>query len=57
MAGCEVQWATLGEVATLARSGAQLIPGELWLFERALQCFDLWSVHNVDVDPGAGRTT
>jgi len=49
MAGSEVQWATLDEVEALAKSGAHLIPGELWLFERALQCFDLWAGNNIDI--------
>lgn len=42
MAGSETRWATLDEVAALAASGARLVPEELWVFERALQCFDLW---------------
>ena len=39
MAGCEVRWASLDEV----RSLPALIPEEVWLFERALELFDLWS--------------
>jgi hypothetical protein len=42
MSGCEVRWADLEEVRELAASTG-LIPGGVWLFERALQCFDLWS--------------
>jgi len=49
MAGSEVRWATLDEVEALAKSGAQLIPNELWLFERALQCFDQWVGDNIDI--------
>jgi NADH pyrophosphatase NudC (nudix superfamily) len=41
MAESDTQWASLDEVTTLAKTGG-LIPGEPWLFERALQCFDLW---------------
>ena len=50
MAGSEIRWATLAEVKDLAAAGTALIPNEVWLFERALQCFDLWSAHDVDVD-------
>ena len=41
MAGSEVRWASLDEVRALAASSA-LIPEDVWLFERALECFDLW---------------
>ena len=50
MAGCEARWATLDEVNGLAAAGTALIPAGMWLFERALQCFDLWSSQDVDVD-------
>ena len=43
MAGSEVWWATLDEVNGLAAAGTALVPDEVWLFERALQCFDLWA--------------
>ena len=39
MAGSEVRWATLDEVRVLPA----LIPEEVWLFERALELFDLWA--------------
>lgn len=47
MAGCEARWATLDEVRSLAASSA-LIPEDVWVFERALDCFDRW----VDGDDG-----
>jgi 8-oxo-dGTP pyrophosphatase MutT (NUDIX family) len=40
MEGASVRWATLAEVSALGTTGG-LFP-EPWLFERALQCFDLW---------------
>ena len=49
MAGCETRWTTLEEVNDLAAAGVALIPDEVWLFERALQCFDSWSVQDVDL--------
>ena len=54
MAGCEVRWATLDDVNDLAAAGTALVPNEVWLFERALQCFDLWWPQDVDVDSNAG---
>ena len=54
MAGCEMRWATLDEVNDLAAAGTALVPDEVWLFKRALQCFDLWSPQDVDVDSNAG---
>ena len=39
MAGSTVWWATLDE---LRASSVALIPEDVWIFERALQCFDLW---------------
>jgi 8-oxo-dGTP pyrophosphatase MutT (NUDIX family) len=54
MAGCETRWATLDEVNDLAAAGLALVPDEVWLFERALQCFDLWSPSDVDIDENAG---
>ena len=50
MAGCAARWATLDEVKGLAAAGTALVPDEVWMFERALQCFDLWSPGAVDVD-------
>jgi NADH pyrophosphatase NudC (nudix superfamily) len=41
MAECSTRWATLAEVKVLSTTGG-LFPGEPWVFERALQCFDLW---------------
>jgi 8-oxo-dGTP pyrophosphatase MutT (NUDIX family) len=55
MAGSGVRWASLDEVLELAASDTGLFPGEAWLFERALQCFDLWS--SVDTDELAGWET
>lgn len=55
MLGSEVRWATLDEIQGLVASGSGLVPRELWLFERALQCFDLWS--SVDTDALAGWET
>ena len=43
MAGSEVRWASLEEIRELSESGTGLIPPGVWIFERALQCFDLWS--------------
>jgi 8-oxo-dGTP pyrophosphatase MutT (NUDIX family) len=43
MAGSEVRWASLDDVRRLAAAGEPLVPQELWVFERAFQCFDLWS--------------
>jgi 8-oxo-dGTP pyrophosphatase MutT (NUDIX family) len=43
MAGSLVRWASLEEIQELAASGTGLIPEGVWPFERALQCFDLWS--------------
>ena len=40
MAGSTVWWASLDEIRSLPSSS--LIPEDLWLFERALDCFDLW---------------
>lgn len=40
--GCSVRWATVAEIRHLASDGQALIPGDVRLFERALQCFDLW---------------
>ena len=42
MAGMDVRWATIDEVRAIAAAGEALIPEEVWLFERALQCFDAW---------------
>jgi ADP-ribose pyrophosphatase YjhB (NUDIX family) len=42
MAGSSVRWATLDEVRSLAASGSSLVPGELWLFERAFESFERW---------------
>jgi NADH pyrophosphatase NudC (nudix superfamily) len=41
MAECSIRWATLDEVEVLSTTGG-LFPGELWVFERAQECFDLW---------------
>ena len=50
MAGSEVRWATLDEVRALDASGAALVPEHVWLFERALECFDLWAGRPVPGD-------
>lgn len=50
MAGCEARWVTLAGVKGLAEAGEALIPNEVWLFERALQCFDLWSSQDLAMD-------
>lgn len=42
MAGCTVRWASLDEIRQMADDGVALIPGQVWLFERALECFDFW---------------
>jgi 8-oxo-dGTP pyrophosphatase MutT (NUDIX family) len=52
MAGSAVRWAGLEEIRELAASDTRLIPGPAWLFERALQCFDLWSAHDPADLPG-----
>ena len=54
MAGCEMRWATIDQVKDLTAAGTALVPDEVWLFERALQCFDLWWRQDVDVDSNAG---
>jgi 8-oxo-dGTP pyrophosphatase MutT (NUDIX family) len=43
MAGSTARWASLEEIEELAASDTGLIPPGAWLFERALQCFDLWT--------------
>lgn len=50
MAGCEVRWATLEEIEQDAAAGVWFIPEEVWVFRRALDCFDLWSGHAADVE-------
>ena len=44
MAGANVWWASLDEIRELSSTpgGDALVPEEPWMFERALQCFDLW---------------
>jgi len=51
MAGSAVRWATLEDVQELERSGS-LIPEHSWVFERALECFDLWSSREASTRPG-----
>jgi 8-oxo-dGTP pyrophosphatase MutT (NUDIX family) len=53
MAGSTVRWATLEDVRKLELSGS-LIPEHAWVFERALECFDLWSSRGPARSP-AGR--
>jgi 8-oxo-dGTP pyrophosphatase MutT (NUDIX family) len=53
MAGSDVRWASLDEIRASAAAGEALIPEDVWIFERALQCFDLW----VDGDVGEVPTT
>ena len=53
MAGSEVRWASLEDLEALVADGGVLIPSEVWLFERALQCFDLWAAAPaLDLDAG-----
>ena len=42
MAGSDVRWASLEEIAAMAAAGEAMIPEDVWLFERALELFDLW---------------
>ena len=42
MAGSEVRWASIDEIRSMASAGEALIPEDVWIFERALACFDLW---------------
>lgn len=42
MAGSAVRWATLEDVKEMERARS-LFPHHAWVFERALECFDLWS--------------
>ena len=42
MAGSEVRWVTQAEVAGMFDAGTALIPEDLWLFDRAFDCFDRW---------------
>lgn len=51
MAGSAVRWATLEDVQELEHSGS-LIPEHSWVFERALECFDLWSSREASAQPG-----
>ena len=53
MAGSAVRWATLDDVQELERSGS-LIPEHSSIFERALECFDLWSSRDASTGQ-AGR--
>ena len=55
MAGSEVRWASLDEIGRWRRRTRGSIPPGAWLFERALQCFDLWS--SIDTDELAGWET
>lgn len=51
MAGSSVWWASLDDLRAMSPPVA-LIPEDLWIFERALECFDLW----VDGPVGEVRT-
>jgi 8-oxo-dGTP pyrophosphatase MutT (NUDIX family) len=42
MAGSIVRWASLEEIRSMATAGEALIPEDVWMFERALELFDLW---------------
>ncbi|HVF33470.1 MAG TPA: NUDIX hydrolase [Acidimicrobiales bacterium] len=42
MAGSTVRWASLEEVRASVEVGEALIPGDVWLFERALEVANLW---------------
>ena len=42
MAGSTVWWASLDEIRSVSATGDGLIPEDVWVFERALECFDLW---------------
>jgi 8-oxo-dGTP pyrophosphatase MutT (NUDIX family) len=42
MAGSDVRWVTQDEVASMIAAGDALIPEEVWLFDRAFECFDRW---------------
>lgn len=55
MAGSEVRWASIDEVRALGAAGEPLVPADLWLFERALDCYDLWAAAGEEVDLLAGR--
>ena len=50
MAGSSVRWASLDEVRSLEASGSGLVPEETWVFERALQCFDLWAASGISLE-------
>lgn len=54
MAGSEVRWSSIEEVRSLAAGDEPLVPGDLWLFERALECYDLWAGAAEEVDLHAG---
>jgi 8-oxo-dGTP pyrophosphatase MutT (NUDIX family) len=51
MAGSAVRWATLEDVKRLERAES-LFPHHAWVFERALECFDLWSSREASAQPG-----
>lgn len=42
MAGSEIWWATLDEVRERSAAGDPLVPGEVWIFERAFAVAELW---------------
>jgi 8-oxo-dGTP pyrophosphatase MutT (NUDIX family) len=42
MGGSIVRWASLEEIRSMAAAGEALIPEDVWMFERALELFDLW---------------
>jgi 8-oxo-dGTP pyrophosphatase MutT (NUDIX family)/GNAT superfamily N-acetyltransferase len=44
MAGSDVWWASVEEIAGVVASGERVVPEEPGMFERAVDCFDRWSV-------------
>jgi ADP-ribose pyrophosphatase YjhB (NUDIX family) len=59
MAGSEVWWASLEDLAGVVASGERIVPEDVWLFERAVECFDRWSspVRGADAGDDAGGGT
>ncbi len=42
LVGSHFRWASVDQVHQLASSGVALIPDDVGLFDRAMQCFDTW---------------
>jgi ADP-ribose pyrophosphatase YjhB (NUDIX family) len=47
MAGSTVRWVTQAEVAAMVADGEAMVPEEVWVFDRAFECFDAWVASDV----------